>query len=95
MVSDDSTTQVITLIPIIFELLVLLLILMISFAWFGLILFYDEEIFEKKYFSSYGEAMYNMFIFLTTANSPDVRMPMYWLYRPTVIYFILFEVIGT
>lgn len=86
--------QIIKIIPIIFELLVLLLLLLITAAWFGLILFFDQENLGRDYFDSFGNALLNMFIFLTTANSPDVRMPVYYQHRSSVIFFIVYLVIG-
>jgi hypothetical protein len=87
--------QIIKIIPIIFELLVLLLLLLITAAWFGLILFFDQENLGRDYFDSFGNALLNLFIFLTTANSPDVRMPVYYQHRSSVIFFIVYLVIGT
>jgi hypothetical protein len=86
--------QIIKIIPIIFELLVLLLLLLITAAWFGLILFFDQEHLGRDYFDSFGNALLNLFIFLTTANSPDVRMPAYYSHRSSVIFFIVYLVIG-
>jgi two pore calcium channel protein len=86
--------QIIKIIPIIFELLVLLLLLLITAAWFGLILFFDQEHLGRNYFGSFGDALLNLFIFLTTANSPDVRMPVYYQHRSSVIFFIVYLVIG-
>lgn len=91
----NTMWQIIKIIPIIFELLVLLLLLLITAAWFALILFFDQENLGRDYFDSYGNALLNLFIFLTTANSPDVRMPVYYRHRSSVIFFIVYLVIGT
>ncbi len=127
----NTTYQIVRIIPIIAELIVLLVLLLVSFAWFGLILFFEQgllpllfsfvclkqqnssltaltrfcflffnlpteetESFSKQYFDTFGHSLLNMFILMTTANSPDVRMPIYTRYRPSVFYFIAFLMIG-
>jgi len=49
----------------------------------------------SEYFSSVTEAFMSLLILLTTANHPDVMMPIYQYNRFSSIYFILFLGIGT
>ena len=48
----------------------------------------------KKYFSSVTQAFISLLVLLTTANHPDVMMPIYQYNRFSSIYFILFLGIG-
>ena len=49
----------------------------------------------KKYFSSVTQAFISLLVLLTTANHPDVMMPIYQYNRFSSIYFIVFLGIGT
>lgn len=49
----------------------------------------------KKYFSSVTQAFVSLLVLLTTANHPDVMMPIYQFNRFSSIYFIVFLGIGT
>ena len=49
----------------------------------------------KKYFSNVGDALESLLVLLTTANHPDVMMPIYQYNRFSAIYFILFLGIGS
>eukprot|EP01087_Luapelamoeba_hula_P025288 TRINITY_DN9973_c0_g1_i1.p1 TRINITY_DN9973_c0_g1~~TRINITY_DN9973_c0_g1_i1.p1 ORF type:complete len:800 (+),score=91.40 TRINITY_DN9973_c0_g1_i1:11-2410(+) len=93
--------QIVRIIPLIFELLVLLVLLLVTTAWLGLILFFDQEDDVpvggpqgKHYFDTFGNALLNMFTYLTTANSPDVRTPIYTVHRSSFWYFLVFMVLG-
>ncbi len=48
----------------------------------------------SKYFSSVYDALVNLTVLLTTANHPDIRMPIYQINRFSAIYFIAFLLIG-
>ncbi len=58
----------------------------------------DADHFTKlegsKYFRSVFEAVVNLTVLLTTANHPDIRMPIYQYNRFSAIYFIAFLLIG-
>lgn len=49
----------------------------------------------SQYFSSVTQAFMSLLILLTTANHPDVMMPIYQYNRFSSIYFIMFLGIGT
>ncbi len=48
----------------------------------------------EKYFSNVADALETLLVLLTTANHPDVMMPIYQYNRFAAIYFILFLGIG-
>lgn len=56
---------------------------------------YFAELEGNQYFSSVSQAFMTLIILLTTANHPDVMMPIYQYNRFSSIYFILFLGIGT
>lgn len=49
----------------------------------------------EKYFSTAADALESLLVLLTTANHPDVMMPIYQYNRFSALYFILFLGIGT
>ena len=55
---------------------------------------YYAEMEGSKYFSSVSEAFISLLVLLTTANHPDVMMPIYQYNRFSSLYFILFLGIG-
>ncbi len=56
---------------------------------------YYSELEGDTYFSSVSESFTSLLVLLTTANHPDVMMPIYQYNRFSSIYFILFLGIGT
>ena len=56
-------------------------------------LFAEQE--GKSYFPNIGYAAIHLLVTITTANHPDVRMPIYQYNRFSAIYFILFLIIGS
>ena len=54
--------------------------------------FSQEE--GDKYFPTVTDALVNLLVLLTTANHPDVRMPIYQVNRFSAFYFIIFLLIG-
>ena len=48
----------------------------------------------RDYFNTIGGSMLQLFILLTTANYPDIMMPVYECNRGSVIFFVLYELIG-
>ena len=92
--------QIVRIVPIIAELLALLGLLLFSFSWFGVLLFFDDEQLlpnteqDTAYFSSFWDALLSLFVLLTTANNPDVRMPVFWSARPSFLFFAIFLIIG-
>ncbi len=55
---------------------------------------YYTQLEGEKYFSTVGQALESLLVLLTTANHPDVMMPIYQYNRFAAIYFILFLGIG-
>ena len=56
---------------------------------------YYAELEGSTYFSSVSNAFMSLLVLLTTANHPDIMMPIYQYNRFSSIYFILFLGIGT
>jgi hypothetical protein len=44
-------------------------------------------------FDTFYNGFFNMFIFMTTANYPDVMLPAYRRNRITAIFFIVYEIL--
>eukprot|EP00457_Paulinella_chromatophora_P003103 gb/GEZN01003108.1/.p1 GENE.gb/GEZN01003108.1/~~gb/GEZN01003108.1/.p1 ORF type:complete len:672 (+),score=65.15 gb/GEZN01003108.1/:175-2190(+) len=75
-----------------FVLLCIVFLYLISFAWFGYILFKNIE--GDRNFKSFWDSFFNLQILLTTANFPDIMVPSYTQYRESAMYFIIFLVFG-
>ena len=59
----------------------------------GVVLFFDVDE-GRDSFSNIVEAMWTLWICVTTANYPDVMMPSYNDSRVTIIFFVSFMVIA-
>ena len=55
---------------------------------------YYEQLEGYKYFRTVTDALVSLIVLLTTANHPDVMMPIYQYNRFASLYFILFLLIG-
>ncbi|XP_022086007.1 two pore calcium channel protein 1-like [Acanthaster planci] len=80
--------------PEILAVLVLLFLFLFLFALLGRELFADDQL-EKvlsseKYFVNYFENIWELYILVTTANSPDVMMPAYDASGFYMIFFVVF-----
>ena len=53
-----------------------------------------EHLESMHYFSSTVDALINLLVLLTTANNPDMMIPIYQFNRFSALYFILFFLIG-
>lgn len=74
------------------HILVLLLVLMVFYAWFGVVMFVDTDEGDNL-FPSLVEGLWTLYICLTTANYPDVMMPGYNENRWVAVYFVSFMII--
>ena len=54
----------------------MLAIVILFYAWFGVVIFYDSPQ-GVEAFPSLAEGMWTLWICVTTANYPDVMMPSY------------------
>mmetsp|Transcript_34366 Transcript_34366/g.60229 ORF Transcript_34366/g.60229 Transcript_34366/m.60229 type:complete len:654 (-) Transcript_34366:1428-3389(-) len=63
------------------------------FSWVGKILFKNTAE-GDLYFSSYTEALFNMFILLTNSNFPDIMLPVFALNGAYTLFFIVFSLLG-
>ena len=75
-----------------FNILFLLFVFIVFYAWLGVVMFYGSAE-GKEQFPNLIEAMWTLWICVTTANYPDVMMPAYNTNRVTTVYFILFMLI--
>eukprot|EP00584_Thalassiosira_punctigera_P014654 CAMPEP_0172548632 /NCGR_PEP_ID=MMETSP1067-20121228/17872_1 /TAXON_ID=265564 ORGANISM="Thalassiosira punctigera, Strain Tpunct2005C2" /NCGR_SAMPLE_ID=MMETSP1067 /ASSEMBLY_ACC=CAM_ASM_000444 /LENGTH=816 /DNA_ID=CAMNT_0013335873 /DNA_START=47 /DNA_END=2497 /DNA_ORIENTATION=+ len=71
----------------------LLAVTVTFYAWFGVVIFYDTRE-GRTAFPSLAEGMWTLYTCVTTANYPDVMMPVYNEYRIVALYFISFMVIS-
>ena len=69
----------------------MLAIVIIFYAWFGVVIFYDSPQGIAS-FPNLAEGMWTLWICVTTANYPDVMMPSYNEHRGVALYFISFMV---
>ncbi|XP_038073134.1 two pore calcium channel protein 1-like [Patiria miniata] len=80
--------------PEIFAVLVLLFLFLLLFALLGRELYADDNLQEvlstEKYFVDYFENIWELYILVTTANSPDVMMPAYDANGFYMIFFVVF-----
>jgi hypothetical protein len=79
--------------PQIFYILALLALLVVFYAWFGVVLFYGTDQ-GKRDFSNLIEGCWTLWICITTANYPDVMMPSYNENRLSAIFFVSFMIIS-
>ena len=56
---------------------------------------YYEHLEGRKYFTTVTDALVKLLVLLTTANHPDIMMPIYQYNRFASLFFILFLVIGS
>jgi two pore calcium channel protein len=71
----------------------LLIMLLLFYSGIGMVLYKDSDE-GKLYFSSFGEAFWNMLILLTSTNFPDVMLPVYQQNRWMCWFFVSFLLLG-
>mmetsp|Transcript_26804 Transcript_26804/g.68908 ORF Transcript_26804/g.68908 Transcript_26804/m.68908 type:complete len:856 (-) Transcript_26804:278-2845(-) len=89
----NAFSNIFKTIPDFFDILFLLVIVLVIFSWVGLLLF-NGTAEGDEYFPDLGMSMMNLHILITTANYPDVMMPIYNEYRYASIFFIIFLVVA-
>jgi two pore calcium channel protein len=90
---QQEAKTLIKVLPEVMNILVILFIYMVFWAFLGTVLFYDTAQAESG-FSSLIESLWTLWICVTTANYPDVMMPAYNKCRLTGIYFVAFMVMS-
>ena len=75
------------------SLFAILAIFLMFFAWMGLILWANSAA-GAFYFSSFGMALANLQIALTTANYPDIMLPAYKSSPASLLFYVAFYGIG-
>jgi len=83
----------IKLIPQVINVLTLLFVIMLFYAWFETVMFVSTKE-GNLYFSSLTESLWTLYIMVTTANYPDVMMPAYNDNRWTALYFVSFMILS-
>ena len=71
----------------------MLSIIVVFYAWFAVVMFYDTPQ-GNLAFPNLAEAMWTLWICVTTANYPDVSMLSYNEHRGVSIFFISFMVLS-
>ncbi|XP_033646539.1 two pore calcium channel protein 2-like isoform X1 [Asterias rubens] len=78
----------------ILTVLILLFLILFLFALLGRELFSDDDLKEvlssEPYFAHYIENIWELYILVTTANSPDVMMPAYDWNSFYIVFFVIF-----
>ena len=82
------------------DIITILLLLVGSILLFGLMAFklFKARNFEgapEYYFKTYWDSFYDLYVLMTTANSPDVFMPAYNSSDGWMIFFIIFIILDT
>ncbi|VEU38175.1 unnamed protein product [Pseudo-nitzschia multistriata] len=81
------------MIPKMGYILTILAIVVIFYAWFGVVIFHGTEQ-GASGFQNLIEAIWTLWICITTANYPDVMMPSYNENRVAALYFVSFMTIS-
>lgn len=76
----------------VFNILFLLFIIAVFYAWFGVVMFVDTEE-GRQMFPNFIEALWTLWTSITTANYPDVMMPGYNHNRWVALYFVSFMIL--
>ncbi|KAL7540597.1 hypothetical protein ACHAWF_006726 [Thalassiosira exigua] len=71
----------------------MLIVIIIFYAWFGVVIFYQTQE-GMTAFPNLLEGMWTLWTCVTTANYPDVMMPSYNEDRGVVLYFVSFMVLS-
>jgi two pore calcium channel protein 3 len=82
--------------PDIISVLILLLLAIALFSLLGYMLFKDRNLHDYKnrpYFNSYLDTYFNLYVLVTSANSPDIMMPAYNSSGWYALFFIIFTII--
>ena len=78
------------------DIIVVLTSIFMYIGFFALVLFFQFKYSMEGfiYFSTPGNAYYEMVILMTTANFPDIMLPAYNVNRLNCISFIIFLIFG-
>eukprot|EP00742_Colponemidia_sp_Colp-10_P007538 GILJ01008124.1.p1 GENE.GILJ01008124.1~~GILJ01008124.1.p1 ORF type:complete len:797 (-),score=94.64 GILJ01008124.1:278-2668(-) len=86
-------TGLLKVIPQVFPVIYILIVLLFSFSWAGMLLWHGTEE-GDVWFPSFFDSATHLLILLTTANSPDIMIPAYTEDRASAIFFIVFLAVG-
>ena len=90
-----SARSFIRVLPHIADLIYMMILLLLSFALLGAILFgFGSGKEMEEQFGSVAHSLQTMFILLTTSNFPDVMLPVYQHHRSSSLFFIAFLLLG-
>jgi hypothetical protein len=78
--------------PEIMMIIFLLFLVIFFYGFLGVVIFYGSEEGEM-HFPNLVDATWTLWICVTTANYPDVMMPVYNESRVSAIYFVVFMII--
>jgi len=85
---------IVKIMPKFFKTFVMVCLLIVLYAFFGVILFGNSTEEGAEYFPDIWESMWSLLILLTTANNPDVMMPAYSQTRAYGLFFASFLLVG-
>lgn len=75
------------------NILALGLLFLVFASWVAYVIF-EDTIQGKTVFNSFSTTLYQMFLLFNTANNPDVWVPAYKSSRSSILFFVLFVLIG-
>jgi hypothetical protein len=87
----DTGAAVVMMLPRVLELLILVTFLLAFSALVGFVLFapWDPPV---TAYATYGRSFYSTFLLLTETNFPDVALQPFRSSRPTMLFFVSFQV---
>jgi hypothetical protein len=74
------------------DVVFLIVALILYFAWIGVLLFQTNA--QRPFFGSYGRAVSELHVSITTANFPDVMVQAYAQHRVFFLFFLSFFLAG-
>jgi len=89
----EAGNRIIYCIPKILDVFLALVLVILFFAWIGLIIFGGAGEEGKTFFHSWELAITSLYILFTTANCPDVFLPAYEQHRMAFLFFCSFIII--
>ncbi|KAH7861661.1 hypothetical protein Vadar_029050 [Vaccinium darrowii] len=76
-----------------FNVLALGLLFLLFSSWVAYVMF-EDTLQGKTVFTSFGTTLYEMLVFFTTSNNPDVWIPAYKASRWYCLFFMLYVLLG-
>ncbi|XP_057455509.1 two pore calcium channel protein 1 [Lotus japonicus] len=89
----DTIIVLVGMLDTYFNILALWFLFLVFSSWVAYVIF-EDTIQGNTVFTSYVTTLYQMFLLFATANNPDVWVPAYKSSRWSILFFILFVLVG-